>query len=262
MDGNVKRGGVLTTPFVISALLLIGTAIALPALSKKYRVAMMKEAIPLQKPLTRLDRSKMLPYEFEFARDLESSVINELGTNDYIDWFFVDSRRPSKADSERIARLFVTYYTGDPDYVPHTPDVCMVGSGYAIIEKENLDVELNTRLGPMTVPLRVLDFEKSGVHNKEKFTVAYFFSANGEFMARREDVRFAINDFSDKYAYYSKVEITFGPPFPPREQMVEATKRFLEVALPILIEDHWPDWEAVKAEEAKANDGVDVAKAE
>ncbi len=251
MAGKGGRGGIWSTPFVISAVLLLGTAISLQVVVAKMRISLTKEAVPLQNPLTRLDRSKMWPYEFRHAGDLDESVINELGTREYIAWDFVDTRRKSKSDPERRVHFFVTYYTGDPDSVPHTPDVCLLGSGYTTTKKENIEFEMDTRLGPMTVPLRVLDSEKSGIHNKEKFTVAYLFGTNGKLTARRQGVRFAINDPRDRHAYYSKVEIRFGPPFPPREQMIEATKRFLKVALPVLIEDHWPDWDAVKAAESE-----------
>ncbi len=233
-------------------------------LTQWANVAMRKEAIPLRRNLPQLAEAKLRPYEVAFERDLESSILNELGTTEYIDWLLLDSRIASESDPERVGRLFVTYYTGNPDTVPHIPDVCLVGSGYTATNKKNITLDLDTRIGRMDVPVRVVDFEKSAVYNSEKFTVVYTFHANGSFYATREGVRLAINAPADKHAYYSKVEIGFGRrSHPTREETIEAAKRLLTVALPILIEDHWPDWEAVKAaeqaEDAKAADASEDA---
>ncbi len=56
----------------------------------------------------------------------------------------------------------------------------------------------------------------------------------------------------DKYAYFSKVEVTFpvpaGMPQAAVDKAVEEGKRFLQVMLPVLVRDHWPDWQAANGQ--------------
>jgi hypothetical protein len=78
----------------------------------------------------------------------------------------------------------------------------------------------------------------------------YTFHCNGRFMCGRNDVRYAIQAPSERYAYFCKIEVSFGSPDsqpanPSREDSVKAGARFLDQFLPVLLRDHLPDWDAL-----------------
>jgi hypothetical protein len=58
--------------------------------------------------------------------------------------------------------------------------------------------------------------------------------------------RWALGDLSSEYSYFSKVEISFSNLrgiYPDKEQAIDATEKLLKVLLPVLEENHWPDWD-------------------
>ena len=252
----------LTAPFVISVAILGVTAVGLPWATHVMRIVLTKEAIRLRSPLPRLDKGGLGPYVFRDKQDLDTAVVEALGTNEYIYWRLEDtSYGASSLDPRRFARLFVTYYTGRPDPVPHTPDVCMLGSGYTTEEKENIIFAVGSLADSAEVPVRVLTFVKSGVFDSDKMTVVYTFHCNGRFAETRNAVRRMVNNPLDRHAYYSKVEVVFGwhgarPRYPSRKDVIVAAEKLLSYVLPLLVEEHWPDWAAVKRAEAGAGGGA------
>ena len=74
--------------------------------------------------------------------------------------------------------------------------------------------------------------------------MVYFFSVNGRFAAKRDDVRWHLASLRLKYAYFSKVELSFtGRDVPDTAKVTEVAGRFLSKVLPILMREHWADWE-------------------
>ena len=125
--------------------------------------------------------------------------------------------------------------------VPHVPDECRLGAGYQPARPhENRDILIDGE-PRREIPLRVCTFVKTAVFQKDEQTVVYLFHANGDFASTREQVRIAFNDPRDRFAYFSKVEISF--PRASREQSVEGAARLLSKLLPILVSDHLPDFE-------------------
>ncbi len=251
------KSSLLNTPFLICVLLLGGTAVGLGPLTRYLKIALTKLPIPLRTPLVRLDRAKLGPYQLrpDGVRILEEAIVNSLGTDMYIDWLLQDTDVKDRRSPLRYAHLFVTYYTGQPDPVPHTPDACYAGAGYRSKNPENIIVSVPTLGVSPQVPVRVISFEKSGVLNRDIMTVVYTFHCNGKFAETRTKVRMAVNDPLDKYAYFSKVEILFGSPgarphYASREDTIVAAQKLLSYILPVLIEDHWPDWDALKGGES------------
>jgi hypothetical protein len=64
-------------------------------------------------------------------------------------------------------------------------------------------------------------------------------------------VRNTTTTLLNKHAYFSKVEVSFGGPRTQprnlgREESVAAAAKLFNVILPILVEEHWPDWEAIE----------------
>jgi hypothetical protein len=87
----------------------------------------------------------------------------------------------------------------------------------------------------------------------------YTFRVNDSWQAEREGVRRKLGNPFDKYAYFSKVELGFAlPPNMPEDavkQAMQEGKRFLEVALPVLAQEHWPIWPSSGAQTQPAADG-------
>jgi hypothetical protein len=88
--------------------------------------------------------------------------------------------------------------------------------------------------------------------------VMYMFCANGELLAHRRAVQRTVGNPYNTHAFFSKLELTFGTQTtgPPKERALEAGERFLQKIIPVLVEDHWPDWDqAVQAAEAESSPG-------
>lgn len=241
----------LSGPFLLSVVLLVLFAAGLGPVTRLLRVEWKKQATPLRSPLAKLDKDRLGPYRFIGAQTLEDAVVNTLGTEDYIDWFVEDTTYAQTSDPRRYGDLFVTYYTGQPDPVPHVPDICMKGAGYHAEHESNTSVRVRLAEGDTEVPVRLVAFIKSGIFDADKINVLYTFHCNGRFYATREAVRTAIQNPLDKHAYYSKVEVRFGwanahPRYPSADDSVAATQKLFSHVLPLLLANHWPDWAAVE----------------
>jgi hypothetical protein len=237
--------------FVVCVLLLGTAAAGLDITAQRMGVRFRKEAIPLRRPLSDPSlKEQMLPrYRFLEAGSLAPEMVEALGTKEFIEWRFLDTTVKDPENSLATVTVFITYYTGAPDQVPHVPDVCYLGSGYSTMKKgsEEFSVPALGELG-RNVPLIAVTFEKAATFRTLSPTVAYLFSVNGRFKADRTDVRVVLSNPLDRYAYFSKVEIRFGRGFedPSREEAIEAAKDVLRVLLPILVKNHYPDyWSAL-----------------
>jgi len=86
---------------------------------------------------------------------------------------------------------------------------------------------------------------KTAVFNRDEQTVVYLFHSNGEFAGTRDAVRILFNDPRDRFGYFSKIEMSF--PRANREESVIGSARLLEKLLPVLLADHFPDFEATQS---------------
>jgi len=254
--------GLRNRPFLTCAGLLVLVALCAGPLATQLGAVLRKEPVPLRQPLDKLDKTALGEYTFVRAYYIASAVIASLGTDLYIDWEFQDDSVTDRQDPLRRARLFVTYYTGKPDQVPHTPDVCYYGSGYEIREAGNLTLNVHNANGTaMRIPGRAVTFEKTSVQRRDRPTVVYTFHCNGEFVATRKGVLRKLGSLRDRGAYYCKVEVRFGQQesqalHADREATIRAAEKFLDRVVPVLLRDHLPDWDAVqRGETAKAQLG-------
>jgi len=216
-----------------------------------------KLEVPLKLPLAQLDKDKLAPYAFRAQVDTTPAVVEVLGTEQFIDWRLDDTSRADRSDPTSGVRFTVSYYSGGRDQVPHVPDQCMTGAGYTAKIKENIEIEVPA-LG-RSIPVRVLTFEKTAIMDNETPTVAYFFVCNGDFVCTRDGVRLGMNSPLHEHAYFAKIEVSFGfaRRVATREESIAATRRFLNVALPVLLENHLPDWDEVVRQEKAARKGED-----
>jgi hypothetical protein len=206
-----------------------------------------KDPVPLRKPLEQLNKSQLGPYQVVDAAILPDEVIEALGTREYIQWILQDTRCANN-DPLRYAILFVTYYTGGRTNVPHTPERCHLGANWATKAKwdESLEIpSLADPAKPVTVPARVLVFNKAGQIDVQEQTVVYTFYANCGFACSTNEIRFWLNRPGVQKAFFSKVEVTFaggamGTSNPNPEKAAAAARELLGTVLPVLVRDHWP----------------------
>jgi hypothetical protein len=233
--------------------LLVFAAIGLKAAAWKLGLVLRKEAVPLKQPLQLFDARKLAPdYELDKVRTdrlepITDEMVETLGTRDCLQVYLTDTRKP-EGDPTRVALLFVTYYTGKPDLVPHEPDVCWAAAGYDLVSATTLHVRVPGINAPGDdVPVRVLEF-RAGEQDRltttgaDVVTVLYFFHANGHYALTRNDVRKTMSNPFQRSAYYAKVEVTFtsgGSIRAGKDASVAALGPLLERVMPVLLADHF-----------------------
>lgn len=258
--GRTITRALLRPAFVLSVLMLSAALIALRVGAGTLHIGFTKQPIPLRKPLTLLDKHRLSPLEFYRSSDLPPEIIETLGTSSFISWVFRDHRY-SPSDPLHWVHVFVTYYTGQQLQVEHVPDVCYLGAGYQIAREENgeFDVPALAGLGyqDTRVPYRALTFTKHTLDGTLSPTVVYLFNANGVFVPTRNEARVRLA-LPGRYGYFSKVEITFGhsQAVPSREEAIRAAGDVLNLLLPVLVSEHWPDWEAAEEQARRQQAGA------
>ena len=257
-----KRVFVEASPrFYACVVLLVVTAVGMRAAAEVVGGYLSKSAVPLKKPLDWVDWQKLEP-EYEPHRiqpaPLSHEMEENLGATNYLQCYLADQRRlPS--DPTRVARVSVTYNTGQPDPVPHRPEECMVASGMVLQGSSTVEMKVPYGDKIIAIPVRILTFEMParqtqlavpGRDNRQVI-VAYFFYVNGKYMNTRTAVRTTIGSIWDRYAYYSKIELSFvddsmSKPA-DRAETIVATEQLLSKLMPLLWEEHFQDWDALKA---------------
>lgn len=259
-QGRGRRHSALWSPhFILAVAILAATGLVGGPVAELLGLYRVKRPLPLKAPLDHLDIGALGPYRWWRQRDadgrlapdgrkvLDAVVVDALGTETYILWSLEDTSR-SERDPLRYASLFVTYYTGPYHLVPHTPDVCMLGSGYEPAqphENVELDVPLSGTSRTMTVPVRVGTFRATSLSRRTELSVVYTFHTNGVFENTGNGVRMRVSTPTNRHAYFSKVEVSF-PKGATRAQALEGAARLFGYVLPELMEHHWPDFEAAE----------------
>jgi hypothetical protein len=234
--------------FLICAVILAIAGGGMSVAIKSFGIYLKKDPWPLKKSLDLLDEKGLAPYKVVSKSKIQSEdVVDSLGTEDYIQWVLEDLDAPANS-AVRYCSLFITYYEL-PDRVPHVPEECYMGSGYQRLASDSVTFEMGTR----KIPARYLVFTGIGSDywkKSTKFSILYFFRANGDYVNSREDVRLVLNEnIRGKHSYFSKVEWKFfntglagrqGSVYPTKEEVVAASQKLLGVILPILEKEHWP----------------------
>jgi len=216
---------------------------------KKLGIILDKRALPLKKSLEFLDEKGLAPYQVVSKKKIEDrDIVKKLGTEDYIQWVLEDTEQAADSSVKRCL-LFITYYQL-PDRVPHVPEECWTGDGYQRLTRENVTFEVKDGAGfEVKVPGKYLVFSPIGANvwqSSVRIPNLYFFRVNGQYAGSREEARIALNkNLFGKYSYFCKVEFVFNKSSisPSKEQAVSASEKLLNVILPILEAEHWPDWE-------------------
>ncbi len=215
--------------FVIAAGLLLAALFGLRFITSAWEWAFHKEPVPLQRKLDTLPR-EVGPYRLQRSERLPESVERQLGTENYINFLYRDTRLDADEPGGMI-NLHAVYYTGnqEPVSAAHVPEICYAGSGFDRVDvrQENLEIPFqglqelsdgsvkarlwnggSIRLPGAEVPVREFEFMAPGA--RESGTVLYFFFYNGRYVASRSDITFQFLDRSSSKVYYCKVEISPG----------------------------------------------------
>jgi len=241
------QSGLWNGPFVIAVVILSVAAVLAGPVNRKLQVSQIKKEIPLRSELATMSAAAVRPYTVVKRLVIDPAVVEALGTDRYINWILEDDAAP-KDDPLRVATILITYYSGGHDLVPHVPDVCYLGAGYEPLQSENLELKVAALGADSPVPVRVLTFQKSSIHDHRRTNVLYTFHCNGQFTATRTGVRNLINDLTTVHAYFCKIEVGF--PYADREKSIRGAERLLDGLLPALLRDHLPDFRAAE-EQAK-----------
>lgn len=257
LDRNKEgaRGKPYVTRSYLTAvgLLALGALLAGPV-AERMNIRADKRPLDLVLPLEKLDEGRLGPYRVVRRHVLEAAIVDALGTEEYIYWTLEDTTEEINSPL-RTASLFVTYYSGGRNLVPHRPDVCYLGAGYQPAQAhENMTIPVMGLPGDEPeLPIRVCTFVKTALHDHAKSSVVYTFHANGRFHANALRVRVAVNAPTTTHAYFSKTEVSFQGA--TRAQTIKGAQKLFGVVLPILLQDHWPDYREAErnAQESSTN---------
>lgn len=249
----------LQLPFVLCTAFILITAVFNAGYRKFHGIAQIKKALPLKLSFDELDEKLLAPYKVLNKSKIENQdIIESLGTEDYLQWAFEDTSVDAMSPVKNCS-VFVTYYTGNPDQVPHVPEACYTGGGNQIESSTSVSLEVgdvNMPQIPKQIPATSLVFTRKSAEiweSSSAFAVIYFFKVNGKYKSDRTAVRIALGDLTSEYSYFSKVELKFFNArgiSPDSAQSVEAAGRLLKVLLPVLEKNHWPDWDAGNSQNA------------
>lgn len=262
----------LNIPFLICAAVLLVSASCKTMIDKITDRSFVKQALPLQKPLELIDENSLGRYKIIRNSRIENDdVVEELGTHDYLQCLLEDTQA-SDQSPVKYCSLFITYYTGDPDTVPHVPDECYVGSGSIKETSELIEFTVKNALGDAsdpssehsTVKLKAsrIVFRRPGTEiwdTAAKFSRLYFFKVNGQYSGSRNATRAIMSkNLWGKYSYFSKFEWEFygASSRPDREQIIQASTEMLSTVLPVIERDHWPDWDKANSEQNDDNENI------
>lgn len=249
-----------TAPYLACVIVLVIAAAGMQYTINSLNLILVKEPIHLTAPFDEMDENAIYPYTVARKSTIKNNdILESLGTNDYLQWVLEDTT-VAEQSPVRYCSLFLTYYTGINDRIPHVPEECYFGAGSVRNNLQDLTLTVNcsnyydSKDGVAKIPVRRLVFTRKSndlFSTSNTFTVTYFLNVNGEFAGNRTQARATMGkNVLGNYSFFSKVEWRFygnsGSPTP--EESTQAGIKMLETVLPVLIRDHWPDINA--AEEA------------
>lgn len=248
----LPRAAATSARYWTALAMLVVAAVAVHVLPKVLGAHLRKEAIPLKQTLAHFDPSRLAPrYVRHSATDrigqMSEDTVDSLGTHEFLQLYVADTTK-SLDDPTRVAFVFVTYYTGKPDLVPHVPDECFVAGGYDPLGKRTATLRVPGIGAPNDeVQVRALQFRtppkfQHGSAASTDLTVMYLFSANDRWGTTRNDVRLILSNPWQRYAYYAKIEVMFSDDRLQRmaseAESLAALPDLLQTLVPVLFTDH------------------------
>jgi hypothetical protein len=258
--------------FLICVVLLAAAGSSTSMVKSYFGIKRIKLPIPLKKPLDLMNETALASYKVVDKKKIDNpDVVEQLGTEEYIQWVFEDTQVDSDSPL-RFCLLFITYYTGTSEQVWHTPEECYFGVGNVKHSADNQTYKVSfgddsaprqqndgKSVKVKEIPVRRVVFGRKQAdlwRTEARFPVFYTFSVNGDYVGGRTGVRIKMEmNLTAKYSYFSKVEwqfynSQFGTKiYPNKQEAVEANQKLLNIILPVLESDHWPDREKLKEED-------------
>ena len=213
--------------FVVCVAVLLSAGIAKEAVIRVLGVQMVKEPIALQHPLEEMDDTALVPFVVRNKVRIQNrDILESLGTEEYLQWVIEDPEAEPGSPT-RYCSLFITYYTGNPDMVPHVPDECYVGGGNERQAGGTVTIDIPRSDGEQKLDFQYVAFKNFDrqTMREDNFSVQYFFHANGKYSGGRTDTRLILgSNWFSQYSYFCKVEWklygvgSFGLIYPDKEQ--------------------------------------------
>lgn len=252
----------MSVRFIACVSILFVSAVSMQTVARFFGQYFRKRPVPLKRALAALDKSKLAPkfgLHIRPVMPISDEMLQAMGTEEYAQLRLVDvTMNPS--DPASVAHLFVTYYTGQPDLVPHVPDECYQAGGYDLLKARNTQLKVpGVGADDDMLPVRVLTFDipnrglRSSINDsaESRLYVIYFFLTNGEYVTTRTQVRIHTADLRDRYAYYAKFEVKFSNysfgKVAGESESLAAMAKLMRTVLPIMLKDHFVDWDKLKS---------------
>lgn len=203
--------------FGVAAVLLAAACVLLYGPHRTRQQIVSTDVIPLRHPLTEFP-AVIGPYERISEETLPANIERQLGTKDYIIWYYRDTRVPYGTPGSGF-RLHVAYWSGTRQILStgvHYPELCYVGGGAKTVDMQTREIVLQSPadaggyppLADTKIPLRLFQFYDD--MNYTRRTVGYFFTMNGKRLASANYLRLATFLGPTRNVYYCKVEVTPG----------------------------------------------------
>jgi hypothetical protein len=272
---------ILSQPSFLAAVVVLGiSALGLNAATSFLELHFKKLPVPLAvRSLSEGIPATLGPW-VQVSKDqpIDPEVQQVLGTSQYVFRDYINTREwPDQVDilkdlpdqereaalmrlqflrPQSVLRISITYYTGMADTVAHIPERCYVGDGYEVTTYDTKAVTCGTydhgpQAGkPRDLTFRLIHFEDQTASRRVSHDVGYLFHVNGVYESDSYRVRGRLQDLTERYGYYAKVEMMLTRPpggaHTDDGPIVNTMTDFLTFALPE-IERCLPDWQKLRA---------------
>jgi hypothetical protein len=144
---------------------------------------------------------------------------------------------------DSIVNVGLTYYTGLVDTVAHIPDRCYIADGYepSTSDYPTWDLGLDPTGKDVKLQVRFISFDDVTGNHRVSRCVAYVFHCNGHYESDPWGVRQSLQSLTQRYGYYSKIELMTVGKNTDTQMATAAMTDFLADAKP-QIETCFPDW--------------------
>ena len=158
---------------VIIAAILAGFLMFIS--SAAYRVLAARLEAPVNTPSLPPAALAQLPLQFENwkgkDKPLDEEIVRRTDTEAHI------NRVYSRRDSLENVLLYIAYGVRARDLMPHRPEVCYTGAGWALIDKRSMELPLS---GEKELPCNILYFTR-GVLNTQKTVLLNYYIVDGAY---------------------------------------------------------------------------------
>ena len=164
-NNNPNSKSVIIAAVVAGFLMFISSA--------AYRVLAARLEAPVNTPSLSPAALARLPLQFESWKGkdvpLDEKIVRATDTEAHI------NRVYSRRDSLENVLLYIAYGVRARDLMPHRPEVCYAGAGWALIDKRSMELPLS---GEKELPCNILHFTR-GVLNTQKTVLLNYYIVDG-----------------------------------------------------------------------------------